>query len=280
MQDDSIYAKVLRIENKDVFVDLKSNKGGMYMKISERKDGQRNSILVPASGIIRLTECLQELAEKAELKGSSSKKQTVSALRQENDEDIERKQRSCFVGNLSWDTDEAQLSAFCASAGDVVSCVIMRRGRRSTGSGLVEFNDAASAQKAVATLNGTELEGRAVVVREDRVAEQPSNGTTTKQEKKSKKAKMSEMDPSEKIVEPNKVCVQNLSWEATEEDIVAAFCPVADVISVEIRQSRSGRSLGCGVVEFNSAQGALDAIASLNGQDLNGRELLVREYYQ
>jgi hypothetical protein len=34
------------------------------------------------------------------------------------------------------------------------------------------------------------------------------------------------------------------------------------------------------VVEFNSAQGALDAIASLNGEDLNGRELLIREYYQ
>ena len=77
MQDDSIYEKVLRIENKDVFVDLKSNKGGMYMKISERKDGQRNSILVPASGIMRLTECLQELAEKADLKGSTKKKQTV-----------------------------------------------------------------------------------------------------------------------------------------------------------------------------------------------------------
>lgn len=47
-----------------------------------------------------------------------------------------------------------------------------------------------------------------------------------------------------------------------------------------ISQSRSGRSLGCGVVEFNSPQGALDAISSLNGEDLNGREMLVREYYQ
>jgi RNA recognition motif-containing protein len=269
----------LRIENKDVFVDLKSNKGGLYMKISERKDGQRNSILVPASGILRLTECLQELAEKANLK-EGKKKQTVSPRRQESDEDIERKKRSCYVGNLSWDTDEAQLSAYCASAGEVVNCVIMRRGKRSTGSALVEFANEASAQTAISTLNGTELDGRTIVVREDRVAEQTENGKTTKQEKKSKKAKLSEMDPSEKVVEPNKVFVQNLSWDATEEDIVAAFCPVADVTSVEIRQSRSGRSLGCGVVEFNSPQGALDAIASLNGQDLNGRELLVREYYQ
>jgi hypothetical protein len=34
------------------------------------------------------------------------------------------------------------------------------------------------------------------------------------------------------------------------------------------------------VVEFNSPQGALDAISSLNGEDLNGREMLVREFYQ
>jgi hypothetical protein len=34
------------------------------------------------------------------------------------------------------------------------------------------------------------------------------------------------------------------------------------------------------VVEFNTAQGALDAIATMNEQDLNGRDMLVREYYQ
>jgi hypothetical protein len=77
MQDESIYEKVLRIENKDVFIDLKTNKGGMYLKISERKDGNRNSILVPASGIARLTETLQELAAKANLKGSVRQKQGV-----------------------------------------------------------------------------------------------------------------------------------------------------------------------------------------------------------
>lgn len=40
MQDESIFERVLGIENKDVFVDLKSNKGGMYLKISERKNGK------------------------------------------------------------------------------------------------------------------------------------------------------------------------------------------------------------------------------------------------
>lgn len=57
-----------------------------------------------------------------------------------------------------------------------------------------------------------------------------------KQEKKERRAKFSEMDRSEKVVEPCKVFVQNLTWETSEEELVAAFCPVADVTSVEIRQ--------------------------------------------
>ena len=76
------------------------------------------------------------------------------------------------MGNLSWECDEAQLSAWCAQGGcgQVVSTVIMRRGKRSTGSGLVEFADVAAAKHAVATLNDTEMDGRLLLVREDRVA--------------------------------------------------------------------------------------------------------------
>lgn len=280
MQDESIFERVLKVENKDVFIDLKSNNNGMYLKISERKDGSRNSILIPASGISRLTDTLQEVVASANLKGSRKQKKGVSPLRQESDEDLERKSRSCYVGNLSWDCDEAQLSAWGSAAGPVQSSVVLRRGKRSTGSGLLEYANVAAAQNAVATLNDTEMNGRLILVREDRIATAPTERTAAPKEKKDRKTKFSEMDPSDKVVEPNKVFVQNLTWDTTEEELVAAFCPVGDVTSVEIRQTRSGRSLGCGVVEFNSAQGAQDAIASLNGEDLNGREMLIREYYQ
>lgn len=76
------------------------------------------------------------------------------------------------MGNLSWECDEARLSAWCAQGGcgDVVSTVVMRRGKRSTGSGLIEFANVAAAQHAVATLNDTDMDGRLVLVREDRVA--------------------------------------------------------------------------------------------------------------
>lgn len=50
-----------------MFVDLKSNQNGAYLKISERNGNTRNSILIPASGIKRLGEVIQEIAHSAEL---------------------------------------------------------------------------------------------------------------------------------------------------------------------------------------------------------------------
>jgi RNA recognition motif-containing protein len=72
-------------------------------------------------------------------------------------------------------------------------------------------------------------------------------------EKKTRKAKFAEMDPSEKVVEPNKVFVQNLTWETTEEELVAAFCPIADVTSVEIRQVCM-RTKSISTISFNLLQ--------------------------
>ncbi len=62
MQDTTICEKVLRIDSKDVFIDLKSNRIGVYVKISERKDGKRSSIMIPVSEMKRLLETLKDAA--------------------------------------------------------------------------------------------------------------------------------------------------------------------------------------------------------------------------
>lgn len=51
------------MENKDIFVDLKKNKNGFYLKISERRNGsERNTVLIPSSGIQKLRSVLDEVA--------------------------------------------------------------------------------------------------------------------------------------------------------------------------------------------------------------------------
>lgn len=59
---------------QDFFIDLKSNNNGVYLKISERSGGSRNSILIPASGVQRLSDVLRELAESAEFKTATKTK--------------------------------------------------------------------------------------------------------------------------------------------------------------------------------------------------------------
>lgn len=49
------------MENKDIFVDLKKNNNGVYLKLSERNGKSRKTILIPASGIERLKSVLEEV---------------------------------------------------------------------------------------------------------------------------------------------------------------------------------------------------------------------------
>lgn len=53
---------------------------------------------------------------------------------------MEVKERSVYVSNLSWDTNEAELSDHMCQAGAVVQSVILRRNMRSMGCGIVEVN--------------------------------------------------------------------------------------------------------------------------------------------
>ncbi len=52
---------------------------------------------------------------------------------------------------------------------------------------------------------------------------------------------------------------------------------VGDVQYAKILQDRDGRSKGCGIVEFTSAEGAADAIEKLTDSELKGRKIFVRE---
>ena len=50
-----------RVENKDIFIDLKKNVNGMYLKLSERNGKSRNTVLIPATGIERLRAVLDDV---------------------------------------------------------------------------------------------------------------------------------------------------------------------------------------------------------------------------
>ena len=77
--------------------------------------------------------------------------------------------KKLFVGNLSFQTTENDLSSLFAQAGEVESVRIItdRDTGRSRGFGFVEISDD-NAEKAIAQFNGTQLDGRALTVNEAR----------------------------------------------------------------------------------------------------------------
>lgn len=78
-----------------------------------------------------------------------------------------------FVGSLSYNTTDASLEEFFATIGQVVSAKVIfdRDTNRSKGFGFVEMASDEDAQKAIAQLDGKELDGRTIAVNEARPQE-------------------------------------------------------------------------------------------------------------
>ncbi len=75
-----------------------------------------------------------------------------------------------------------------------------------------------------------------------------------------------------------KLYVGNLSYNASNTSLQTLFEPFGDVVSATIVTDRdTGRSKGFGFVEMGDSQSANAAIASLNGQEQDGRALTVNE---
>jgi cold-inducible RNA-binding protein len=75
-----------------------------------------------------------------------------------------------------------------------------------------------------------------------------------------------------------KLFVGSLSWNTTDESLQAAFAPYGEVTEAKVITDRdTGRSRGFGFVTFSDPQAAADAIAALDGKELDGRNIKVNE---
>ena len=76
----------------------------------------------------------------------------------------------------------------------------------------------------------------------------------------------------------NKLFVGNIDWNATEDDLKNLFSQHGTVEeAVIVKDKFSGRSKGFGFVTFASEDEAKAAMEALDGHDLNGRKIAVKE---
>ena len=86
--------------------------------------------------------------------------------------------KKIYVGNLSFDSNDHDLSTMFAEHGDVTSASVVmdRETGRSRGFGFVEMADDAAAMKAIQAVNGKQVDGRELNVNEARPRE-PRGGS-------------------------------------------------------------------------------------------------------
>lgn len=86
--------------------------------------------------------------------------------------------KKIYVGNLSFQTTEADISDMFGKLGQVESVQIItdRDTGRSKGFGFVQMTDDSAAEKAIAEFNGKEVNGRKLTVNEARPMEKKNFG--------------------------------------------------------------------------------------------------------
>ena len=75
-----------------------------------------------------------------------------------------------------------------------------------------------------------------------------------------------------------KLYVGNISFNTSNQDLNDLFATVGSVTSCDIIEDReTGRSRGFGFVEMSSQAEGENAVAQLNGKEIDGRELRVNQ---
>jgi len=204
------------------------------------------------------------------------------AALEDSPSDTEAPTNRLFVGNLSWGTDGDSLSEhFEGCSGFVGARVVQDRDSgRSKGFGFVEFTNSDEAVAALENMAETELDGRSLLVRMSTPNARRDNNRAGGREygdraggrEYGERRQPREVDPDTTLY------VGNLPYSTSWQELKEVFSECGGVAFVDIPGGRDGRPRGFATVRMESPDAAEAAIEQLNGQELGGRQLVVRKY--
>lgn len=208
-----------------------------------------------------------------------------------------------FVGNLAWRTSWQDLKDRFRESGNVVYSNVMKDEEgRSKGWGIVEYETPEEALVAIQTLNGADMGGRRILVREDRedrdIKGDGANGAPAPRAPRPERAERPAggrgaggrgaggppaggrgrgRGAPEQAGESSglQIVVQGIPWAYTWQEVKDMFADIGDVERAEVAIGRDGRSRGFATVRFTNAEAAQSGIAKWHDQELEGRRLLV-----
>lgn len=175
--------------------------------------------------------------------------------------------RRLYVGNLPYSMTSSQLTEIFVEAGTVVSVEVMydRVTDRSRGFAFVTMGSVDDAKEAIRMFDGSQVGGRIVRVN---FPEVPKGGERLVMGPKIRNNNRDFVDSSHKIY------AGNLGWRVSSQDLKDVFAEQPGLVSAKVIYERdSGRSRGFGFVTFETAQDVEAALKTMNGVEVQGREL-------
>lgn len=195
--------------------------------------------------------------------------------------------RRCFVGNLAWRTSWQDLKDAFRECGTVVYANVMQdHNGRSKGWGIVEFETPEEAAEACAKMNGADIGGRTIMVREDR--EDREIKRPDGEEGGRRPPPAAARAPAPRKARPPRdasgssglqVVIQGIPWSYGNDELAALFTDYNSeyqIESAEVQFGRDNRSRGYGIVRFVTPELAQLAISDFNNYELEGRYLTVK----
>mmetsp|Transcript_24509 Transcript_24509/g.38016 ORF Transcript_24509/g.38016 Transcript_24509/m.38016 type:complete len:224 (+) Transcript_24509:1545-2216(+) len=190
-------------------------------------------------------------------------------------------EKTVFVKNLNYSTNEAMLEAVFKGANLTINSVkIVRRpdNQQSKGFGFVELASPEVAKKAIKKLQNFMLEDHALKLSlvekkgsiDDMEAARKKDKVLKKRERE-----VTELDDGDEV-KSNKLIVKNLAFEATADDIRELFKQYGALKKVRLpKKVNSQRHRGFGFVEFTTPEQAQKAFKSLQHSHLYGRKIVI-----
>lgn len=192
---------------------------------------------------------------------------------------------SVYVWNLSYDTSWQGLKDHMRQAGNVDQATILTGSDgESIGCGVVVYQRPQEAARAIRELGNSELNGRPIYVREDRM--QAGGGRHGGRGRgyggrgyyggRGRGGGRGSNSSGGAGSSGCQLYVGNLSFDTSWRELKDHFRQCGQVDRVEVMEYPDGRKKGYGTVRFFKEEDAQDAIDRLNGVELQGRDLEVR----
>ncbi|CAM8936569.1 unnamed protein product [Rhodiola kirilowii] len=158
-----------------------------------------------------------------------------------------------YVGDLDVNVSDSQLYDLFSQVGQVVSVRVCRdlSTGLSLGYGYVNFPSAEDASKAIADLNFTPLNGKAIRVTH------------------------SHRDPTTRKSGTGNIFIKNLDKSIDNKALQDTFSMFGPIVSCKIATDASGQSKGYGFVQFENEESAQSAMEKLNGMLINDKQVYV-----